>query len=60
MRPTSPPVSPAAFVLCPVDLLAAVMPVDRHRVEEVYRDAYEQARAVLRPPVTERLAPIWN
>ena len=34
--------------------------VDRHRVEEVYRDAYEQARAVLRPPVTERLAPIWN
>ncbi|HEY1380364.1 MAG TPA: hypothetical protein VGF55_26415 [Gemmataceae bacterium] len=60
MRPQSTLTNPTAFILFPADQFAAILPIDRRRVEELYRDAYEQARAVLGPPITERLAPIWN
>jgi hypothetical protein len=53
--------NPASFVLCPASLFTGVVAIDWPQVQEVYRVAYEQAQAVHRPPVTERLAPVsWN
>ena len=58
MRVTECRFNPASFVLCPAALFAGI---DWQQVQEVYRVAYEQAQAVHRPPVTERLAPVsWN
>ncbi len=60
MRVATPHPNPTGFWLCPIDQIAMILPLDRQRVEELYRDAYEQARSTLQPSITERLAPIWN
>jgi hypothetical protein len=52
---------PAGFVLMPADQFAmAPFPIDWRRTEELYRDALEKAREVLRPSIVDRLAPYWN
>jgi hypothetical protein len=61
MRLLTPPhQSTAGFVLFPVELFANAFYIDWERTEELYRDAYEQAQAVLRPSITNRLTPYWN
>jgi hypothetical protein len=52
--------SPTGFAFLPPDLFATPIRIDWERTEELYRDAYEQARAVLLPPITNRLTPYWN
>jgi hypothetical protein len=60
MRLLTPPQPTAGFVLFPTDLFATPFQIDWERTEELYREAFEQARAVLRPPITNRLTPYWN
>jgi hypothetical protein len=60
MRLVTPPQSPAGFLLLPTDLFAMPFQIDWERTEELYREAFEQARAVLRPSITNRLTPYWN
>jgi hypothetical protein len=55
----SPP-CPTGFILVPPAIFATPIRIDWERTEELYRDAYEQARAVLQPPITNRLTPYWN
>jgi hypothetical protein len=60
MRPSSPSFNPKGFLLFPTNVIAGAILIDWERVEELYRDAFEEARAALRPPVMDRLAPYWN
>jgi hypothetical protein len=59
MQPTSSRFT-NGFCACPVEILTAIVSIDIERVEELYRRARHEARAVLRAPVTDRLAPWWN
>ena len=53
--------NPAGFVLCPAELLAVCGVSDFDRVRQVYHAAFEQARDLVRPAITERLmAASWN
>jgi hypothetical protein len=52
--------SPTAFVLINAEQLATPFRIDWERTEELYREAREQARAVVRPAIIDRLAPYWN
>jgi hypothetical protein len=49
-----------AFVPIPADVVTQAFSIDWERTEELYREAYEQALAVVRPPIADRLAPYWN
>lgn len=49
-----------AFVFLPSALFANPIRIDWERTEELYRDAYEQVRAIQAPPITNRLTPYWN
>jgi hypothetical protein len=60
MRPSSQSFNPKGFLLFPTNIVAGAMLIDWARVKELYRDAFEQAREVQRPPVMDRLAPYWN
>ena len=60
MRPYGSRFSLTGFCAMPIDLLSAVMLVDRERIEDLYREAYEQARATTSPPMTERYVPSLN
>ena len=51
---------PSGFVWVNPELFANPIRIDWERTEELYRDAFEQARAVLEPPITNRLTPYWN
>jgi hypothetical protein len=60
MRLATTTINPVSFFLCPAHLFAGLTP-DWEQVQEAYREAYEQARAVLRPAITDRLlAASWN
>ena len=48
------------FAALPGEFFANPFAIDWQRTEELYREAYEQARAVLRPSIIDRLAPYWN
>ena len=50
----TPPINPAEFLLYATRLFAVPEP-DWQEVQKLYREAYERARAVLQPPITERL-----
>ncbi len=60
MHLLTPSQETAGFVSIPPDAFATAFQIDWRRTEELYRDAYEQARAVLAPPITNRLTPYWN
>ena len=60
MRALLSPPSPSGFVMVPPDYFANPIRIDWERTEELYREAFEQARAVLQPPITNRLTPYWN
>ena len=47
-------VSPAAFVVCPVPICACA-PAAGRWMQDLYRLAYEQSKAVVLPPRHERL-----
>jgi len=48
-------VAAGSFVLCPLPCLGAA------RTQQLYRQAFEQARAVVRPSLPERdLLGVWN
>jgi hypothetical protein len=51
---------PSSFEQLPAELFQNFFQIDWKQTEEMYREAFEQARAVLRPAVTDRLAPFWN
>jgi hypothetical protein len=54
-------INPTSFALYPVSLFTFAGPMDWRQVQGVYREAYEQAQAIHRPAITERLAPVtWN
>ena len=56
--PAPAPASPAGFVLCP---LPGLTPVQWLWQQELYRWAFEQAQAVVRPSLPERdLLAVWN
>jgi hypothetical protein len=52
--------SPSGFVWVPPELFATPIRIDWERTEELYREAFEQAKAVQRPSIVNRLAPYWN
>jgi hypothetical protein len=52
-RPRVQPANPAAFVLCPCAGLPAGAP-PTSVVQELYRQAWEMAQAVVRPSLPER------
>jgi hypothetical protein len=53
-RPPAPPITPGSFMLCPT---AGLGPVQ----QDLYRWAFEQAQAVVRPSLPERdLLAAWN
>jgi len=56
-RPPAPPIAPGSFVLCPSAPLA-----DLNAVQQgLYRWAFEEAQAAVRPSLPERdLAGVWN
>jgi hypothetical protein len=60
MHALASPCSPSGFVLVPPDLFAAPIRIDWERTEELYREAFEQAQAVQRPTIVNRLTPYWN
>lgn len=60
MRPSAPGFNLTGYCAVPVKVLTAFMPVERDRIEELYREAYEQARATSSAAVTERYAPSLN
>ena len=51
---------PPAFEDLPADLFQVMFQIDWKQTEELYRKAVEQARAVLRPAITDRLMQFWN
>jgi hypothetical protein len=60
-RPPAPEASPAGFMLCPPALGAALDPVQWLCQQALYRWAFEQAQAVVRPSLPERdLLGVWN
>ena len=62
MPVTSQPLNLTGFVLIPAEVVAIVATdsVDWRQMQDVYRKAFERAKAVLRPSVLDRLAPSWN
>ena len=60
-QPSQPPLVPAAFALCPTAALGQVDAVQWLMVQQLYRQAYEEAQAVARPSLPERdLLAVWN
>ena len=56
--PTAPPVSLSGFILWPV---SCGSPAEAWWQQEVYRWAFAQAQAVVRPSLPERdLLAVWN
>jgi hypothetical protein len=60
MFATKPRFNALTFVACPLDVLATAISVDREEILDLYREAYEQAKALHGPSITERLAPSLN
>lgn len=61
MRLLSPPLQTLpGFALVPRELLATFLEIDWDQTDELYREAYEQAQATTRPPITNRMTPYWN
>jgi hypothetical protein len=61
MRFTISTETPTGFVEVPADQFAApAFRIDWKLTEQLYREAYERARAELRPSIIDRLAPSWN
>ena len=59
--PPPPRPSPGAFVLCPPGCLPAHTPQQLAWQQALYRWAFEQAQAVVRPSLPERdLLAVWN
>jgi hypothetical protein len=54
------PFSPSGFVCVRPELFANPIRIDWERTEDLYREAFEQARAVQRPSIVNRLTPYWN
>jgi hypothetical protein len=52
--------SPSAFAWVSPELFATPIRIDWERTEELYREAFEQAQAVQRPSIINRLTPFWN
>lgn len=60
-RPPAPEGSPAGFLLCPVVLLQGLTLEQWWCQQWIYRQAFEQAQAVVRPSLPERdLLGVWN
>jgi hypothetical protein len=60
-RPQARPVNPMAFRACPPTLMPGVPGSALPWQEQVYRLAFEQAQAVVRPSLPERdLLGVWN
>jgi hypothetical protein len=60
-RPNAQPLLPAGFSLCPVAAIGRLDAVQWLMVQELYRQALEQAQAVARPSLPERdLLAVWN
>jgi hypothetical protein len=60
-HPPEPEFSPAGFAWCPVLLLQGVTAQQWLYQQWVYRRAFEEAQAVVRPSLPERdLLGVWN
>ena len=60
MWKTAPRFDNPAFYPCPIDELSGILSIDRQRIDDAYRKAYEQARKLHSPPIHEQLAPSLN
>jgi hypothetical protein len=60
MWTTASTIQNMAFYPCPIDELAVILSINRHGIDKIYREAYEQARQLHGPPITDRLAPSLN
>ena len=60
-RPELPPSGPGAFMLCPFACLPG-LPLEQWLWQQyLYRCAFEEAQAVVRPSLIERdLLAVWN
>ena len=60
-QPPAPPAAPGGFILCPVASLPCQTPEQWRWQQCLYRWAFEQAQAVVRPSLPERdLLAVWN
>jgi hypothetical protein len=60
-QPPAPAISPGGFMLCPVMSLPGMTVEQWLWQQGLYRWAFEQAQAVVRPSLPERdLLAVWN
>jgi hypothetical protein len=60
-RPPQPGITPEAFMICPIAMLAGQSQEQRMWQQWLYQQAFEQAQAVARPSLLERdLLGVWN
>jgi hypothetical protein len=58
---SAPMLTPAGFMVCPLVLVQSQSPAQQSWQAALYRLAFEQAQAALRPSLPERdLLAVWN